>query len=178
MIRSEPRRRELFAREYVLDRNGAQAAIRAGYSAGSAKVTASRLLTDANVQKMIKTLEEKAAKAAELSAEEVKRSLARALRFDARKLYNADGSLKLVTELDDDVALELEGIEIEEITVGTGKDRRVIGKTTKVRHPKKSVAREQAMKHFGLFKKDNEQTPNPLKELMDHLNANGKRGLI
>lgn len=44
-------RQRVFAREYVLTlRNGAEAARRAGYKPGSAKVTASRLLTDENVR--------------------------------------------------------------------------------------------------------------------------------
>ena len=46
-------KRQRFVDEYKLDTNGAQAAIRAGYSPRSAKVTASRLLTDANVQAAI-----------------------------------------------------------------------------------------------------------------------------
>jgi len=39
-----------FIDEYMKDRNGTQAAIRAGYSPKSAKVTASRMLTNANVK--------------------------------------------------------------------------------------------------------------------------------
>jgi len=42
----------------VIDWNGAQAAIRAGYAAGSAKVTASRLLTNANVKRVLNELKE------------------------------------------------------------------------------------------------------------------------
>ena len=45
-IRSKQSR---FVREYAVDCNGAAAAVRAGYSPRSAKVTASRLLTKANV---------------------------------------------------------------------------------------------------------------------------------
>jgi phage terminase small subunit len=43
-----PPKRQRFVDEYLVDHNGAQAAARAGYSPVSAKVTASRLLTDAN----------------------------------------------------------------------------------------------------------------------------------
>lgn len=43
------RQRELFCQEYVVDYNGTQAAIRAGYKEKSARVTASKLLTDANI---------------------------------------------------------------------------------------------------------------------------------
>jgi phage terminase small subunit len=42
-------RRAKFALEYLIDYNGTQAAIRAGYSKKSARSQASRLLTDRNV---------------------------------------------------------------------------------------------------------------------------------
>ena len=50
---SARQRERLFAAEYVKDSNGTQAAIRAGYAPGSAKVTASRLLTRPNVQALL-----------------------------------------------------------------------------------------------------------------------------
>lgn len=43
------RRQAAFVDEYLVDMNGAQAAIRAGYAARSARVTAARLLTNANI---------------------------------------------------------------------------------------------------------------------------------
>lgn len=49
-------KQERFVREYVKDLNGKQAAIRAGYSERSAKVTACRILTHANVQQALATL--------------------------------------------------------------------------------------------------------------------------
>ena len=42
-------KQELFCQEYVVDYNGTQAAIRAGYKEKSARVTASKLLTNANI---------------------------------------------------------------------------------------------------------------------------------
>lgn len=54
---------ELFAREYLLDLNGRQAAIRAGYSPQSARITASELLARADVQEAVaKAMEERAAR--------------------------------------------------------------------------------------------------------------------
>lgn len=50
-------RQKAFCREYLIDFNGTQAAIRAGYSARSAKVTASRMLTYANVRTHIAELQ-------------------------------------------------------------------------------------------------------------------------
>jgi phage terminase small subunit len=43
----------VFVSEYLVDRNGKQAAIRAGYSAKTAEVQASRLLSNAKVQEAI-----------------------------------------------------------------------------------------------------------------------------
>lgn len=43
-----------FVDEYMLDGNGAAAAVRAGYAKGSAKVTASRLLANANLQAILR----------------------------------------------------------------------------------------------------------------------------
>ena len=46
-------KQERFCQEYAVDLNGAQAAIRAGYAPTHAKVTASRMLTYANVRERI-----------------------------------------------------------------------------------------------------------------------------
>ncbi len=43
-------KQELFVREYLVDLNATQAAIRAGYSADTARQQGSRLLTDVDVQ--------------------------------------------------------------------------------------------------------------------------------
>ncbi len=68
-------RDERFAREYVIDLNGEQAAIRAGYAPKSAKVTASRLLTKANVKAIIAELAKRHAEKLDLNGEKVLREL-------------------------------------------------------------------------------------------------------
>ena len=60
-----------FCREHVLDNNGAQAAIRAGYSKRTAKSQASRLLTNVNVQALIAKLTAKVEAKALWSAQEI-----------------------------------------------------------------------------------------------------------
>lgn len=61
-------RQELFCLEYAKDRNGKQAAIRAGYSANSAAPVASRLLTYANVKARVDELGAKVLAAHEVDA--------------------------------------------------------------------------------------------------------------
>lgn len=70
-------KQEAFAREYAIDRNGKQAAIRAGYSPRSAEVTASKLLRNPKVAAMVAELDQRHAATAEISAEETVRELAR-----------------------------------------------------------------------------------------------------
>lgn len=62
-------KQERFCREYVIDLNGKQAATRAGYSAKTAEVQASRLLSNAKVADRVAELQGKTAKKLELSAE-------------------------------------------------------------------------------------------------------------
>lgn len=120
-----------------------------------------RIMARPRVTERIKALQEKALQKAErsvqLSSEDVLRSLKQALHFDPRKLLNPDGTLKPVTELDDDTAMALAGIETLEEFSGRGKDRVLVGYTRKAKWLDKNVAREQAMKHFGLYERDNAQ---------------------
>ena len=64
-------RHERFCREYLTDLNGTRAAIAAGYAKKSAKVTASQLLTNPNVQALLAKLMKKHADKLDLSAEKV-----------------------------------------------------------------------------------------------------------
>ena len=47
------RRQQIFAHEYLVDLNATQAAIRAGYSARSARVQGVRMITNANISEFI-----------------------------------------------------------------------------------------------------------------------------
>ena len=60
-----------FCREYVIDLNGTQAAIRAGYSAKSAQMQSSRMLLKDVIYKYIKKLRNQQRKRTELSADKV-----------------------------------------------------------------------------------------------------------
>jgi Terminase small subunit len=76
-----------FVEEYSLDHNGAAAAVRAGYAPGSARVTASRLLSKDNVRTAVAALEAEAAKALQITREDVLAALLEAYN-DARKQKN------------------------------------------------------------------------------------------
>lgn len=65
------KKRESFCQEYTVDKNGAQAAERAGYAKASARITASQLLTNPNVIKRIDELLALLAQATQVNAESV-----------------------------------------------------------------------------------------------------------
>lgn len=49
-------KQEMFCKEYIVDMNATQAAIRAGYTEKSARVTACKMLTNANIEERITEL--------------------------------------------------------------------------------------------------------------------------
>jgi hypothetical protein len=85
-------------------------------------------------------------------------SVARDIRFDPAKLVHEDGTPKRLRELDENTRLALRGYEYEETVSGKGKNRKIV-RRFKAKFPEKTAAREQAMKHLGLFKGDNQQKP-------------------
>lgn len=73
-----------FVREYLIDHNGTQAAIRAGYSEKTASSKASQLLGIVKVAEAIKQGESELAEKAELTKEESLRMLAEIARGEVR----------------------------------------------------------------------------------------------
>lgn len=146
-------RRKIFAEAYIANGgNGTQAAITAGYSPKTAGVQAVRLLGDANVSSLISHRAMETAKKYELTTDVVIRSIMQELQFDPAKLYREDGSLKDVTELDEDTRMALASVEFEQTG---GNDSPVT--VRKVKWAARHAAREQAMKHLGMFLADNKQ---------------------
>ncbi len=105
-------RETVFVREYLFDLNGTRAAVAAGYSSKTASVAASRMLRKVKVQALLKQRMEERQQRLDISADRVLRELARIAFFDPRKLFNHDGSLKDIAELDDDTAAAIAGVEI------------------------------------------------------------------
>lgn len=103
----------------------------------------------------------------EFTAERVLKELARLVTFDVRKLYNADGSMKHPTELDDDTAAALAQIEVMEEFEGVGAERELIGLTKKVKTFDKNTSITTAMKYFGLLVDRKEVRSGPLAAATD-----------
>lgn len=151
-----------FIAEYLVDLNGTQAAIRAGYSPKSAEDQAKQNLRHPAVAAAIAKRMEKRANKLELTADNVLREIARVALSDTRKLYREDGTLKRPDEWDDDSAAAVAGVEITEEFEGRGESREMIGYTKKLKLWDKNAALDKAAKHLGLYERDNAQIMRPV----------------
>jgi phage terminase small subunit len=143
-----------FIREYPIDFNGTQAAIRAKYSKKTAGQTATKLLKKAVVREAIKKVIEKSAIKNELSMDRVLLEYKRLSLFDIRKLYDENGAMKNMHDIDDDTAAALISAESDDIFSEDGKK---IGHVRKLKGADKRAALSDVMRHLGGFEKDNAQ---------------------
>lgn len=94
-------KQQRFVQEYLIDLNATQAAIRAGYSAKSAKLQGHRMITDDNVQKAIRAKQAKLIERTEITLERITemlqedRDLARQLKQMGPATTAAMGLAKL-----------------------------------------------------------------------------------
>ena len=146
-------RHEIFALEYVKDLNGKRAAIAAGYAKNSAKVTASRLLTNANVQALLAKLTKKHADKLDLSTEKVLPELSSmgfSNMLDYMKVTEGGDAYVDLSSLTQEQAVAIQEITVDEYTEGRGKDARKI-KRTKFKLADKIRALELLGKYLKLF---------------------------
>jgi phage terminase small subunit len=136
-----------FVGEYLVDLNGKQAAIRAGYSPKSAEVTASRLLSNTKVRKAINAAKERRADRVEVKSDDVLRELKLIAFCDVRQAYTPDGRLKPIHEIPEDVARAI-SLEAEDVLV-PGTDERA--QSSKLKFWSKPQALELLGKHLKLF---------------------------
>lgn len=86
-------KQQMFVKEYLVDLNATQAAIRAGYSPNGAEVTGHRLLINAKIAEQVDRAKEKRADKVGISAEDVLNSI-REIRDEARAAEKYSDSLK------------------------------------------------------------------------------------
>lgn len=158
-------RKSNFIEAYIANGgNGTQAAITAGYSEKTARSQAARLLADDNISSELRKRQTILGVKYKLDTESVLQQLANLVYADPRKVFGTNGCLLPVSEWPDEVAAMVSSIEVDALYDGSGKDRKQIGVTQKVKFWDKNSAIEKAMKHLGQFEKDNKQK-NPFQEM-------------
>ncbi len=154
-------KQNFFIKEYLIDFNATQAAIRAGYSKKRADQIGYENLRKPEIQRSIQKQIKKRCDRLEISADRVLKERARIAFFDIRKLFNKNGTLKQVHELDDDTAAAVNSI-ILDAKIGKNTDGEFVSssfiKIVKTLNKDKSL--EALEKHLGLYEKDNDQKGN------------------
>lgn len=138
---------ERFAREYLKDRNGRQAAIRAGYSAKGAEVTASKLLKLPKVRALVDVGAAEVAERVKVEAADVLRELMRLGFADPASAFDEHGALLPLHKMPVDIRRAISSIEVEQQTV----DGVSVGTVAKVKFWPKDRGLEMLSKHLGLL---------------------------
>lgn len=123
-----------FIANYVARPHSAAAAyIAAGFSPRGARQSAHKLLQDPLIQAEVKRLIEEKHKALHMDVDEILARAAMLARIDVAALYDENGALRPIHELEESASIAISGIEVQEVTEGTGKNAKVVGSIKKVR---------------------------------------------
>lgn len=142
-------KQQMFVKEYLIDLNATQAAIRAGYSVKTAGKIGQENLIKPEIKAAIQEAMDKRANKLEITAERVLQEIARLAFYDPRKFFDEDGRIKPISELDDDTAMALGGIETLHKIVGDEKDGMAV--ITKIKLVDKGQNLERLGRHLKLF---------------------------
>lgn len=147
---SAANRRALYIEAFISNGGSKRgAAIAAGFKPGRASDKAAERMSHnvavvAEIERRRSEVVAKAQENTQLTVDEVLASLARDIRFDPLKVFK-DGKLVPFDEMDPDTRRAIRGLSYD----AKGQPN--------IKFPEQTAAREQGMKHFGLYEKDNEQ---------------------
>lgn len=136
-----------FITAYLQCGNATEAALEAGYSRKTAYSQGHRLLKKAEIRTALEQATHKAAEKLDLTAERVLREIARLAFFDIRKLVDNTGKPLPLSELDDDTAAAIVGLDVANI----GNSDVGVGEVLKFKLADKKGALEMAAKHLRLL---------------------------
>lgn len=136
-----------FVDEYLVDLNATKAAERAGYSKKTAYSIGQRLLKHVEIQKAIEKAQKNLSERTQITQERVLQEYAKIAFFDPRRMFNDDGTLKQISQLDDDVAAVIGGIDV----VVDKSDKDEPDYTKKIKLIDKKGALDSIARHLGMF---------------------------
>ena len=138
-----------FCDEYLIDFNATRA-YKAAYKScrkdETANVNGSKLLRNTKVQEYIAEKQQEMQERNKITQDTIIQELAKIALFNIKDIYNEDGTLKKVTELDDDTAKAISGVKILQ---KAGAMKIILSKTNA-----KTKALELLGKHLGMFKEN------------------------
>ncbi|HBQ0420008.1 terminase small subunit [Klebsiella aerogenes] len=137
-------KQEMFCREYLVDLNATQAAIRAGYSDKTAQEQSSRLLSNVMVQNRISVLKSERNERVGVDAAYVLRRLTEIDQMDVLDVLLANGELKPVKDWPKVWRTTLSGMDVTELAGDSA------GLLKKIKWPDKVKNLELLGKHIDV----------------------------
>lgn len=146
---------EAFVREYLIDLNATQAAIRAGYSAKTAGSQGERLLKNVEIAEAIKEAQAKRAERTEITADRVLQEYARIAFYNPGRIFRVDENglpqIDMSNADEDDWRVVAEvANETTQVMLGEDQGIRKVTKA-KVKHHCKLQALNALAKHLGMM---------------------------
>lgn len=145
---------KIFCDEYLIDLNASRAykvAYKKCKSDLTARTNGSKLLTNTNIQNYIDEKMKEREKRTAITQDMVIKELARIAFLDIRKIYDENGNLRNIQDIDEDTVKAISSIETLEEYNGYGENREKIGDTQKVKIVDKIKALELLGRHLGIF---------------------------
>lgn len=163
-------KQKAFCREFIKDSNGTQAAIRAGYSAKTASVKASTLLSIVKVQAEIKRLLAPVEEAAALDATRLCKEISRLAHSNIQRLYDERGEFVPIHKLPPEVAACISGIDYDDGMVLNAAGEMVPCRyIKKIRLWDKNKAQDLAARILKLLKEDEGKDSGDLPDILAYL---------
>jgi phage terminase small subunit len=136
-----------FVEEYLVDLNGKQAAIRAGYSANTAEVQASRLLRIVKIQVALSAAMRARSRNTEVTPDRVLAELAKIGFANMRDYWPKEGETVDLHRLDQELTAALQEITIDETIDPSG----VVHRHTRLKLHDKKSALDSLAQYLGMF---------------------------
>jgi phage terminase small subunit len=143
----------MFCKEYLIDLNATQAAIRAGYSEATAQVIGSENLSKPIIQAEIQDLIKKRSERTEITSDMVLKELAKIGFSNIAEFTDNSNGIVNINSLEQIKTACISSIEC--VTRLVGDDAEIT--VTKLKLHDKISALEKIGRHLGMFEKDNEQ---------------------
>lgn len=123
----------------------AEAAIQAGFKGRDPKQAGWEIERRPRVKARLQRIETDALLAAGISRAQIVRELARVAMLDPRKILDEFGNVRDFSDIDNDTAAALAGMDVEELFEGSGQERKQTGVVRKVKFwPKVEALKELA----------------------------------
>lgn len=141
---------EVFCREFLVDLNATQAAIRAGYAARRAHVTSAEIYGRPEIRARINELKQERIDQLGIDANYVLMRLVEIDKLDVADILNNDLTVKPLSEWPLAWRQYLSGFNLAEMFEGRGDDREMVGLLKKLKWPDKVKNLELLGKHVHI----------------------------